>query len=277
MSAELKRALECEDLDRLLAYWRRGGAARRRLVAALAADGALRWAERLSQGGEPARRLAAAVVGQGCQEVEQGARLLQGLVADPDRRVRELAVRAAGDLLINRFSDMFPQLGAWRGAADPLVRRAVPLAAAVGTEPGHLNWGAPLLELIEPLLADRAPQVRAVLGPAVLAGPFLATYPDDTFEYLAHWSTSHDEQVLWHVAHSLSGPPAAKLVRKSLILLRRLALDGRGTVQEGVVAALRGLGSLAPDPVGEELRRWLGEEERAPVARAALQAMDTRG
>jgi len=133
-----------------------------------------------------------------------------------------------------------------------------------------LDWAAPLLELLEPLLVDRTPEVRTALGPRVLARELFSVYPDDTFEYLVHWSTSHDPQVLWHVAMGLSGPPAARRVRRSLILLRRLALDERRYVLGAVAAALRRLGSLAPDPVLSELRRWLSDEDRAPVARAVL-------
>jgi len=274
MGKDITRAMRAKDLGALVTTWQRGGEPRRRLVAALAKDGALGWAERLLTGSHEARRLAAAVLGESEGNLEGATELLWGLVADPDHRTRDIAAQAMGRLLSRQFAQVYPILGAWRTDPDPLVRRAVPLAAAAGAEPERLDWAAPLLELISPLLSDRAPEVRPVLGPGVLAHRFFSLYPDDTFEYLAHWSTSHDEQVLWHVAMALSGPTAAaRFARKSLILLRKLSLDERRYVRGAVTAALKRLGALAPDPVLSELKRWLTDEARAPIARAALGAL----
>ena len=263
------RALAAGDLEPVLAAWHRGGEARRRLVERLAPQ-ALRWGEALAAGPEEARRLAAALLGAWDGDPEPALELLRGLASDPDSRTRELAARGMGELLARRFEGVFPLLGAWRSDPTPQVRRAVVLAVGAGARPERLDWAAPLLELLEPLLSDRAPEVRSALGPRVLARDLFSVYPDDTFEYLAHWSTSYDEQVLWHVAMGLSGPPAAQRVRRSLILLRRLALDERRYVQGAVAAALRRLGKLAPDPVLSELKRWLSDEDRAPLARAVL-------
>lgn len=269
MAVDYRRALEEGELEPVLAAWHRGGETRRRLIKLLAPQ-AIRWGERLIAGPEESRRLAAALLGAWPGAPEPALELLHALAADPDGRTRELAARAAGELLARRFPEVYPTLGAWRTDPEPGVRRAVALAVGTGARPERLDWAAPLLELLEPLLTDRTPEVRAALGPRVLARELFSVYPDDTFEYLAHWSTSHDPQVLWHVAMGLSGPPAAQRVRRSLILLRRLALDERRYVLGAVAAALRRLGSLAPDPVLSELKRWLSDEGRAPVARAVL-------
>jgi len=269
MAVDYVRALAAGDLTPALAAWHRGGEARRRLVERLAPQ-ALRWGEVLAAGPEEARRLAATLLGAWEGDPEPALELLRRLAADPDGRTRELAARAVGGLLAQRFAETFPVLGTWRGDPSPAVRRAVVLAVGAGARAERLDWAAPLLELLAPLLSDRAPEVRAVLGPRVLAHDLFSTYPDDTFEYLAHWSTSYDQQVLWHVAMALSGPPAAQRVRRSLILLRRLALDERRYVLGAVAAALRRLGKLAPDPVLSELKRWLSDEDRAPVARSVL-------
>jgi len=123
---------------------------------------------------------------------------------------------------------------------EPWVRRAVPIATATCAHPQRLDWAAPLLELIEPLLSDRPPEVKGILGPRVLA-------------------------------HKLA--VAGRCTRKALILLRKLALDERRYVRGAVAAALRRLGKIAPDPVLTELKRWLADEDRAPIARNALSSL----
>jgi len=256
-----------------LAAWQRGGESRRAVVAALSRERWEAWGPGLLAQGREGRRLAAAVLGEWDGEPELALAQLRGLAGDPDRRTRELAAQAAGAWLARAFADTYPILGMWRGDPQPWVRRAVPLAVAAGARPEHLEWADPLLRLLEPLLSDRAPEVKTTLGPRVLARHLSSLYPEDTFEQLAYWSTSYDEQVLWHVAWALSGPAAARRARRALILLRKLALDERRYVRGAVASAVRQLGRLAPDPVLAELKAWLGDERRAPVARAALRGL----
>lgn len=260
-------------LEPLVSAWRQGGEARRRAVLALAREGLESWAGSLAEGTLETRRLMATALGECEGDLERILELLHALSADPDPHTRNLAARAAGQQLARRFAEAYPVLGAWRGDPEPWVRRAVPIAAATCARPERLDWAAPLLELIEPLLFDRSPELKGILGPRVLARELATAYPDDTFEYLTFWSTSYDEQVLWHVAMALSGPLAGRYPRKALIILRRLALDPRRYVRGAVAAALRRLGKLAPDPVLSELKRWLADEDRAAIARAALRAL----
>jgi HEAT repeat protein len=257
------------DVEILAEAWRRGGAARQRLIVQLADEGAVAWADRLTAGPAEARRLAAAVLAHAPQP-DQAVDRLRTLASDKDRFVRETAVHALGALLAQRFAEVYPLFGTWRGDPDPLVRRAVVLAAAAAADPVRLDWAGPLLKLLEPLLSDRTPEVRNALGPGVLAHTFFPVYPDDTFEQLTYWSASHDEQVLWHVAMAMTGPGVEARARKALILLRRLSLDERRYVRGAVVRALARLGQACPDPTASELRRWLDDEDRAPVAREAL-------
>jgi hypothetical protein len=265
-------ALKSGELAPVLSAWRRGGESRHRLLRALAPQ-AVRWAKLLATGDKEARRLAAALLGTWEGKPDEALELLHALSGDGDRRTRELAARAVGALLFRDFSGVYPVLGAWRGEEDPAVRRAVVVAAGVCARPERFDWAAPLLRLLEPLLPDRAPEVKDVLGPRVLAHELFTAYPDDVFEYLSQWSTSYNEQVLWHVALALSGPPAARRVRRSLIILRKLALDRRHYVLGAVTASLKRLGKLAPDSVLSELKRWLTDEDRAPVARAVLRSL----
>lgn len=273
MASDFSSAIEKGELEPLVSAWRRGGEVRKRAVLALARGGPEKWAESLTEGTPEARRLAAAALGASEGSSELILDLLHVLAADPDPHTRNLAAQAAGQQLARRFAEVYPVLGVWRGDPEPWVRRAVPIAAATCAHPQRLDWAAPLLELIEPLLSDRTPEVKDVLGPRVLAHKLATVYPDDTFEYLTFWSTSHDEQVLWHVAMALSGPLAGQCARKALILLRRLALDERRYVRGAVAAALRRLGKIAPDPVLAELKKWLADEDRAPIARAALSSL----
>jgi len=270
MATNFASAVEKGELEPLVSAWQRGGETRRRAVLALARGRPEKWVQGLTGGTPEARRLAAAALGACEGGPELILDLLHVLAADPDPHTRNLAAQAAGQQLARRFAEVYPVLGAWRGDPEPWVRRAVPIAAAVCARPQRLDWAAPLLELIEPLLSDRTPEVKGVLGPRVLAHKLPTVYPDDTFEYLTFWSTSYDEQVLWHVAMALSGPSAGRCARKALILLRRLALDERRYVRGAVAAALRRLGKLAPDPVLTELKRWLADEDRAPIARTTL-------
>lgn len=262
-----------EGLEAYLVAWQRGGGARREVISVLSQREWADWGPGLIASGQEGRRLVAAALGAWAGEAEEALAVLRQLAGDPDRRTRELAAQAAGAWLARAFEEVYPILGMWRGDPQAWVRRAVPLAVAAGARPEHLEWADPLLRLLEPLLSDRAPEVKTALGPRVLAHHLSSLYPEDTFEHLAYWSTSYDEQVLWHVAWALSGPAAARRARRALILLRKLALDERRYVRGAVASAVRQLGKLAPDPVLAELKGWLGDETRAPVARAALRGL----
>ncbi len=245
--------------------WRHGGKARERLVQALVHEGALAWATRLQQGGREERRLAATLLGY-AQEVEPALQLLRGLVADEDRYTREAAVQAVGKLLERDFPRALAILSEWR-RDNPKVRRAAVLAVAHMADRLHMERAGPSLQFIRPLVGDPSPEV----GPAVSAAlvQFLQAWPDETFEELAAWSAEHDEPVLQQVAQTLGQTPPS-LIRKALIVLRRLALDERKAVRQAVVKALRRLAEVQSDVVFAELRRWLPDEDRAPVARATL-------
>ncbi|MCX7750083.1 MAG: HEAT repeat domain-containing protein [Candidatus Bipolaricaulota bacterium] len=250
----------------VLEAWRRGGASRDQLLVKLSEEDALAWAEELLPGPAEGRRLAAALLGRSPQPAA-ALEVLAKLAADEDRHVRDGAARAAGELLTRHFADAYPLLGAWRGSEDPLLRRAVAVAVGVAADPLHLERAEPLLRLLGPLLPDRAPEVRGAVEEAL--GTFFSAYPDDTFEHLVAWSASHDEGVLRHVATALGAAPAP-LLRRALIVLRRVALSEARSVRRAAVRSLVRLAQVSPDPVAEELRRWLPDEERAPLAREAL-------
>jgi 3-methyladenine DNA glycosylase AlkC len=203
------------------------------------------------------------------QDSERGLSILQALLDDAEWPIRDAASEAAGRLLRAHFDQVLARLEAWRSHASPGVRRAVIIAALRTADSRRLERAEPLLRLVEPLLADRDPLVRRNLGTSAL-GALLEKYPAYTFEYLVHWSTSSDPQVLWNVAMTFSTPAAAPLVKKALIVLRKLSLDERRYVWRAVATALWKLGRRRPDVVRPELARWLEDDRRLSVAREAL-------
>ncbi len=253
--------------QQVLEAWRRGGVSRDRVLVKLSKEDVLAWAERLLPGPPENRRLAATLLSRS-PHPEDALSFLQRLVTDGDRHTRDAAAHAAGGLLTAHFDEVYPILGAWRTDPQPLVRRAVVLIAGVAADPLRLDRVGPLVRLLEPLLADRAPEVRSALE-GVVGEVLFPAYPDDVFECLTYWSASHDEQVLWHVATALAGAPPS-MARRALIVLRRVALSERRYVRGAVARTLARLAETNPDAVGGELRRWIEDPERAPVAREAL-------
>lgn len=200
----------------------------------------------------------------------QSVRLLKRLADDPDWTVRDAAATVCGRLLRKDFKLVLEQLLTWREDESVAVRRAVVIAAMRAAHPRHLERAEPLLKLLEPLLADRDPLLRRNLGPSALASSFLQHYPVITFEYLVQWSTSNDPQVLWNVAMAFSGPAAAPIAKKAIIILRKLSLDERRYVWRSVASAMWKLGRKRPELARPELARWLEDDRRVDVAREAL-------
>jgi hypothetical protein len=196
--------------------------------------------------------------------------LLHQLAADEDSSVRDAAATVLGRLLRMDFALMVDHLRAWTTDASPNVHRAVAIAAGRAARAERPEWAEPLLKLIEPLLSHGDPLLRRNLGPSALGTSFLQHYPILAFEYLVKWSTSNDAQVLWNVAMAFSGPAAAPIAKKAVIVLRKLSLDERRFVWRAVAAAMWKLGRKRPEIVRPELLRWLDDERRIDVAREAL-------
>lgn len=197
-------------------------------------------------------------------------RKMREIVVDGDAEAQRGAYRAIGKLFWQEPLEVYRELYEWVQDEEVEVRKAVALSIAEAAHPQRIDLAEPLLRLAELLLPDREPEVRWALGPRAIAKGLLPAYPDDTFEYLMKWSTSHDEQVLWNVALGLVGAAVVKRTSKALIILRRLALDERRYVWRAVASAMWRLGRIDPEPVLAELRRWLADEDRVHVARVAL-------
>jgi len=202
---------------------------------------------------------------------ERTVRILARLVDDGDWTVRDGAATAAGRLLRADFRGMLPHVRGFAEDASATVRRAAVVAAGRAAHPHHLERAEPLLKLLAPLLPDPDPALRRALGPSALGGGLLRHYPRITFEYLTQWSTSNDANVLWNVTAALSSPAATPIAKKALIILRKLSLDERRFVWRAVASAIWKLGRKCPEIVRPELARWIEDERRVDVARAALQ------
>ncbi len=243
-------------------------------IASVAEDGDELLGRAEEWGGYPdpaVRQLACGLAEEGYRaDRKRAVSVLRRLSDDPASSVRDAAGRACGRLLARDFPHMLNELYEFRTDPSPQVRRATAIAAMIAGREKRLEWAEPLLKLIEPLLADRDPEVRRSLGPVAIGGGLLRDYPDVAFEYLVKWSTSNDEQVLWNVAMSFSGAGGPPLVKKALIVLRRLSLDERRYVWRAVASAMWKLGRKRPEIVRPEISRWLEDERRVEVARAAL-------
>ncbi len=232
----------------------------------------LEMAEEWGEHPDPAvRQLACGLAEEGYKgDRKRAISVLRRLSADQESSVRDAAGRACGRLLARDFPHMLNELCDFRTDPSPRVRRMAAIAAMLAGREGRMEWAEPLLKLLEPLLSDRDPEVRRSLGPLAIGSGLLRDHPDITFEYLVKWSTSNDEQVLWNVAMSFSGTGGPPLVKKALIVLRRLSLDERRYVWRAVASAMWKLGRKRPEIVRPELARWLEDERRVEVARAAL-------
>jgi HEAT repeat protein len=196
--------------------------------------------------------------------------LLLTLADDTNWTVRESAGEACGTILQDDFARGLETMREWCGNPSENVRRTVLIAVMKAAQMCQIEWGEPLLKLIEPLLTDRRTTLRRTLGPLVLGSVLLSTHPSITFEYLIKWSTSTEEQVLWNVAMAFSGTGGPLVVKKALIILRKLSLDERRYVWRAVASAMWKLGRKKPEIVRPELARWLGDERRVDVARESL-------
>ncbi|MCD5417023.1 DNA alkylation repair protein [Candidatus Bipolaricaulota bacterium] len=202
--------------------------------------------------------------------IDKSLKILLKMADDVNWKVRESAGTACGRILRRDFSRTIVILRRWRSHPSANVRRAVLIAVMKAAQTKNPDWGEPLLKLIDPLMVDRNAYVRRNLGPFALGTAMLRYYPGVTFDYLASWSTSHDEQVLWNVAMAFSASAAPGIAKKALIILRKLSLDERRYVWRAAATAMWKLGKKKPELIQNELHRWLEDQRRVQVAREAL-------
>jgi hypothetical protein len=227
------------------------------------------WAEALVRDESATRRelaclLLAALYADHRDEVRA---LLPALADDGHWEVRLWAGGLFEELLAAHFDELYGAYRSWLGHPSQFVRVAVATSVMAKGHRDHPERAAALLELVEPLLVDRAHEVERNLGPFAIGAGLLRLFPQETLDAVQRWSRSEDEQTRWNVAMTFSAAAARKHVEAGMPILAEYARDGRPKVWRAVAMALRNL--LKGDPrLAEEVARWREDERRLPAALA---------
>ena len=193
-------------------------------------------------------------------------RAVHRLARDDDWEVREHAASLLGDALERRFDPYRRAASGWVAARDPRLRRAVVVGAKYAARSRRPERAEPLLDLVEPALAEHDEYVRKALGPFAIGDQLLRSYPDATFARLERWARDPDENVRWNVAAAFTTASAAKVAERSFGILSFLAADTRPFVAGAVTAALRNILVRRPE-LRPAIAEWDGGTRKA-IARA---------
>jgi len=197
--------------------------------------------------------------------------LLLALADDPDWEVRECAAGLFARALERDFEATRALLADWTRHPSENVRRAVALAAKSAALDRDLARAGPLLDLLEPLLADPSAYVKKNLGPFAIGDGLLRCHPGPTLARLRRCARSPDATVRWNVAAAFGAAAAARHVDAGLSILGDLAADDRPAVRRAVISALKKLLGREPERVRAALERWRDQDAgRAVVAGRAL-------
>jgi 3-methyladenine DNA glycosylase AlkC len=233
------------------------------------------WARRLADRPEPAPRAIAAPLFRhywSSRPDEIQARLLQ-IAADEDWWVREAAHSTMGSLLVTHFDAFYSILQTWAEHPSPNVRRGVVIAARKAANERREEWADALLDLIEPLLADRKEYVRKNLGSYAIGDGLLRCHPQPTLARLRRWADDPREEVRWNVAMAFRSFGGTRHLEEALEVLEQLAADERRFVWRAAAAALHYLGRRQPEVVRPVVEDWLQDEQRVRAAKTALRYM----
>jgi 3-methyladenine DNA glycosylase AlkD len=184
-------------------------------------------------------------------------RAIHRLARDEDWEVRESAAALLGDCLEAAFTEYLRPARAWMATGDARLRRAVVVAAKHAARTRHPERAEPLLDLIEPALADRDGYVRRNLGPFAIGDQLLRSYPDATFARLERWAREPDENVRWNVASVFTSASGAKVAERGFGILAFLAGDTRPLVTRAVTAAVRNIVKRRPE-LRDAVAEWDG-------------------
>jgi 3-methyladenine DNA glycosylase AlkC len=202
------------------------------------------------------------------------AEFVERLAEDPDWERREDAAWLLSELLLARFEAVYARCRRWVLHPSHSVRRAVAVAIKRTCKARIPAWGERFLDLLEPLLSDRAVYVRKNLGPFAIGDGLLRCYPELTLRRLEAWAHRSDEETRWNVAMAFSTAEGARHVEAALPLLTLLAADERRFVWRAVASAMRNLGRRQSQAVRPVLNDWLKDERREQVAAVALSYLE---
>jgi 3-methyladenine DNA glycosylase AlkC len=192
------------------------------------------------------------------------------LADDEDWWVREAAHSTLGSLLVTHFDVFYRVVWSWTRHPSANVRRGVAIAVRKAGNERREEWAEALLNLVEPLLADREEYVRKNLGPYAIGDGLLRCHPQPTLARLRRWADDPREEVRWNVAMAFRSFGGARHLPEALEILGQLAADERRFVWRAAASALHYLGRRQPEVVRPVLEGWLQDEQRAQAAEVAL-------
>ena len=223
------------------------------------------WATRLLQHPRRVDKQLAAVILRPLIPSDQAAleHAIHRLARDEDWEVREAAASLLGDALERSFAAYLRAARSWMATGEPRLRRAVIVGAKYAARSRHPERAEPLLDLIEPALAEHDEYVRRSLGPFAIGDQILRSYPDAAFARLERWAREPDENVRWNVAAVFTSASGAKVAERAFGILASLSTDTRPFVQRAVQAAVRNILKRRPE-LRDAVAEWSGGH-RAPI------------
>jgi 3-methyladenine DNA glycosylase AlkD len=180
---------------------------------------------------------------------EEADEMMHRLADSENWEVREWAASACGHVLTEHFDHFYPVMETWVRDASGNVRRAVALAVKYAGKSRREEFAEPLLDLLDPLLADRDPYVKKNLGAYAIGDGLLRYYPENTVRRLQRWIMIDDETVRWNLATVFKSAEGAKQADRALEVLQLLHADERAAVNKAWQAALKNLTTRRPDLV----------------------------
>ncbi len=157
---------------------------------------------------------------------------------------------------------VFPALRAWSADPDPRVRKSLIRVVAQAADPRDPFRASLLFDLVEPLLWDEDPGVRASAR-RVLREKLIPTYPEEALQALARWAAEPSTRKQILAAQGLTRLPP-HLARRALIPLRHLVRTEQTQVRRAALGALKVWRARAPEALETELQRWKDVPELAP-------------
>lgn len=165
---------------------------------------------------------------------------------DENWEVREWAASGLTHVIVDHHESVLAKLEVWSASPSANLRRMVVVASGYAMRDNTRSEAHALLELMEPLMADRDPYVSKNLGPFALGSYAIRWHP----EIVAQWLDTLDlaeEQVAWNVAISFASAPFSSTVDCFLNLFLALLVDERKRIKTAIQKALRKLRLRVPD------------------------------
>lgn len=155
--------------------------------------------------------------------------------------VREWAAEAIAIVLIKDYKGFICVLKEWITEDYGFLRRAVAVGVRYASKTIDPQYAEEILDLTEPLLADKDEYVRKNLGAYTIGDGLLKHYPTNVLKRLNHWSKELDEQVRWNVAMTFTSAVSTKYAAEGLEILKGMEDDERPYVKRAVQKAKRNL------------------------------------